>query len=946
MPKSLMSPKRILPTRMTLHVPVDTDIRFSLLDFPYQNAYNAFIERFGKVYEHRYGKRFYTNRPPTRQLNDSLLSLARSLVQGFEGSQTQCRMITLTRQDEIGRPEDFPSQEQIQNLIRAWLEQWGKQQEIQTLIKHDGKAAWDDLMIAVNGAPETDWRHGIHPSSLAGDLKHENGLAYIALPALLTGLLHQKEITIEGARQPLHLRWRRANDGGKNGLHLITQPLPFGNDFYAFRLDFRVQTQTGYPGFWVFTHLSVQRYITEPYRGGDGGRSISILVGFNKESFNGRWDDDTTLLRLGVKKYDDKAVWQSGVANLLQGFGSPLPNPSEILQNPYRYGNYKGKTGWNSNEYYAVYAEGRKFGEEHGRKHELTTGISLRNRSLIMENVLSSLNHWLEVSPPLEFDTQNPVNTLALRDYAYMVNSPRKDNSKQAGSWRTALETSLTNGSHGGVHIVIAHRDESFRRHAEAQIREALMGVDIGDHVLATVTCAQVSPLLSAPLDPGDLDPKKVFLPASQKLPGFDKKWEGQMRTSYSKKRKEWQEFLQNISWQPNARRLILIDSTGENRIPHEQKIKGAVRDACVREGVSSQFLIGNFEDREKLEGERKGRLQNAVLDLLLRQQGILYALPSEIYEFAAKLNAETAKQLDVIAFCRVGRTFPKINYILAVRLRATGEVDVLLPDEGSEWMPYDMAAHQVGKVFSASRIKTQREDNSHPLYLNNIRMIQFVEHVLTECFERPTIAVIEAQRWRDGRGNDEQKHCWTQLQNPNLSKNQNVLDFESINQRYERHSLKLDRLLAVVRLRMDSETPQYITADTWADENPMRDIEHLTGYIDLCVTSPMHYMSIAGLSDGQKDQRNKDLLEAFKGDARNWKDESLAYKHPQIVELVPFFVHPHYQSEEGMRQLCRCVHFLRNSPSFMMSEILSPYPMHIGESIIEDMLCIIGADE
>lgn len=46
------------------------------------------------------------------------------------------------------------------------------------------------------------------------------------------------------------------------------------------------------------------------------------------------------------------------------------------------------------------------------------------------------------------------------------------------------------------------------------------------------------------------------------------------------------------------------------------------------------------------------------------------------------------------------------------------------------------------------------------------------------------------------------------------------------------------------------------------------------------------------------------------------------------------------------MLQLCRCIHYLRNPPGFTMSDILLPYPMHIGESLIEDMMNIVGVDE
>src|SRR5690606_14910581 len=98
-----------------------------------------------------------------------------------------------------------------------------------------------------------------------------------------------------------------------------------------------------------------------------------------------------------------------------------------------------------------------------------------------------------------------------------------------------------------------------------------------------------------------------------------------------------------------------------------DQKIKGAVRDACHRENVLSQFIVGDAlkpDPREAhkadLDGGSAGRLKNAVLDLVVRQQGILYAPPREIYEWAAQLDAETASQLDVIALCRVERNQPR----------------------------------------------------------------------------------------------------------------------------------------------------------------------------------------------------------------------------------------------------------------------------------------------
>ncbi len=946
MPPRLTSPERILPTRMTLHVPGDTPIRFSVLDFPYATALQTFMQRFEAVYREKHGKAVpFHFRLPWRQLNDMLLTLAPSLIQGFEGGKANeewnGRMVAFTRYGRDGQPEDFPSQQQLQSLIRFWLERWGVQPEVQVILQADGKEAWQTVMSALDEPPETEWKPDITPHSLANDLKHTNSLAYIALPALLPALLHTKEMTIQSEKGVYPIHWRRANQGGKDGLHLVSQPLPFQGHYFAYRLDFSAQTQAGYPGFWIFAHLSIQRYITEQYRGGDKDRSISVLVGYNREGFvsDNRWDDDTTLIRLGV---DTHQSWESGVGKLLEDFSvRPLLTPEEILKNPSRYGIYTDKKHRDENEYYVVYAEGRKFGDDSGREHQVKTGTSLRERSQIMETMLHLLEGWLEVSPPLERDIQNPKNTFALRDYGYMTDKTRQDNTKQALSWRAALQASLANSGCTQTHVVVLHRSPMFAEWAGKQLEEALMGVDKDDSPLARVTFQPLPLLLYAPLDPADLDPQMWFKPAGEKPADWNKRWFEQMRVSYGKKRDEWRNFLQNINWQPNARRLLLIDSTGEFGLPYGQKIKGAVREACVWEGISSQFIVGNLklDTRPKfagrLNGDSGGRLKNAVLDLLLRQQGILYAPPREIYQHAAKLDAETAAQLDVIAFCRVQRQQPKLNYVLAVRLRAGGEVDVLLPDDTVNWLPYDAAAYQVGKFFAHNRSKLQR--NPNPLHLDHQAMVKFVETVLTQQLERPTIAVIEAERWRN-------KPCWVQLSNPNLTSNLNVLRFDN-QQTYPRHAPKLDPLLGVVRLRMDAETPQYITADDWASEEVMRDLAHLTGYVDPCVSNPLHYMSIAGLPDTQKDQKGKRTMEAFKADAKDEWD-NLAYKHPQIVEMVPFFVHPRFQHDEGQRQLCRCIHFLRLSPGFTMGEITLPLPTHLGEKLVDDMLCIVGVDD
>jgi hypothetical protein len=224
----------------------------------------------------------------------------------------------------------------------------------------------------------------------------------------------------------------------------------------------------------------------------------------------------------------------------------------------------------------------------------------------------------------------------------------------------------------------------------------------------------------------------------------------------------------------------------------------------------------------------------------------------------------------------------PKFQYALAVRLRARGEVDVLFPEDTSQWNPYDMAAHKLGILYSGQRVNLASITAASPLRLGNQQMLNFVHDLLTKRLERPTIGVIEAEGWRNSRGWNDENYCWTQLANGSLDKYPNELRFDK-QRRYERAAPIVNNLLGVIRLRMGDETPQYV---------------------------------------------------------------NIAVKHAQLIEMVPFFVRPDYQSDEGQQKLCRCVHFLRSSPGFTMGEIARPYPMHLGETLIHDQMVIIGADD
>lgn len=121
-----------------------------------------------------------------------------------------------------------------------------------------------------------------------------------------------------------------------------------------------------------------------------------------------------------------------------------------------------------------------------------------------------------------------------------------------------------------------------------------------------------------------------------------------------------------------------------------------------------------------------------------------------------------------------------------------------------------------------------------------------------------------------------------------------------------------------------------------------LRDSRHLAGFID-DTAGILHYFSIGELPITADGQDEKEKRHAFMSDGVGG---GVAYKHQQIVEFLPFFVHPDYIGEEQIKALCRVPHYLRTSPAWIMGNIVFPYPMHIAEDLINDQLCILGLND
>lgn len=963
-----------LPARMSLAENAFDEWEIAVLEFPFTELVNKFRSEIERVYRDK--KNNYVS-VPYRQLNNALLACAPTLTYGFEYVKKKDN-ITKYRALAVGtleNPLQTPEPEKIHQLIIIWAKDWadqcrkkGKKEEVDSLC--------DRFLDDISKIPEKwDWQH-IKPETLIKNLNSEEGLGFQAIPSLLATQLHSRNCTIKSADREQKIQWRKVqgNGYGRTGLYLISQPFQgfYVDDngkektgYFAYRLDFNVETQAGRFNTegnlkpWIFLNLGCQRYAHEPLKEVNYNQDISILVGMNKSRLSG-YELDSTLVRLVVNNSgsNDNFDWKYRLPELLADFKARnLEDVSDIFNNPAKYGNLNDTSNWgDKDEYYTVHDEGYRYLNEETQRnkgHSIKTGFSFAERGDITAKVLELLDSVLIADTPLETDIPTPKGQkkpLAMRDYKDIFKSTKKLEFRQK-IISDGIQRALKNKP---MHIFIICKEKDTHELTYQQLREAFLLAD-GEDFPSFIKVSQIwidDYTLLQPLDTEGLRPKDK------------EKFNKQIKKQHQKKRDAWSNFLQTkilklIDVDSDCFAIIEIGKTKQKGILPQQNIKGAIREACIKNNIHSQIVqTVKKRGKEKEDGEdyttaEKARILNSVLDLILRQTATLYGLPSKIYE-QAKIPQTVAEELDVIAFCRrrIHQYQGDIHYALAVRLRANGDVDVLFP-HASDWIPYTEAEIELGRIFFHARgdkFEGKYRVKSK-IKLSNPELMQFVSRVLTKKLEKPTIALIEAEGWRNERASDDKDRMWFQLKNDHLFEKRNILDFGHVaghSCKYNREDEQLNNLLAVIRIRNGKETPQYITnREKWNEDSLAEDFINLRGFWDKSVPKLLHYFSVGRLPETQKKQREKGSKELYMLDS-NKKNEygfNMAVKHQQMLELVPFFVHHDFQNEEYIKALCRVPHYLRISPSWFMGNISKPLLMHLGNSLIDDCLCIIGLD-
>ena len=1007
-------PHVVLPARMSLRPKAFQDLEIAVLKLPYQDAINQFVDSLKNFLGSRMHWRHY---PPYRVLNNTITACTPTVVHGFEkyycwqSHRNQHRMLAVGKAG--GSPLlQCPDTEDIADIIRDWVHHWGQSKAIEQYVGGELALDWTVLEQAVEEASATQWTK-VSPASFLENIYAENGLAFDAVPALLSTLLHGKT-SVVGRESSEHtdVRWRRSQDE-HGSLCVVSQPIPitftkkagrFGNEtvdkagFFTYKLVFRVQLQTGRTAPWIYAFLHCQRYVDKPLKYNKRGHNITVLTGISQDRLSDL-EPDTTLVRLKASSYPNKdAQWLEYLPRVLEAANArSLVQPYDIYQAPRRFWQSDTElTQRTEDEYYIPYVEGYQYDDR--TTNSVATGFGLAERSEVIEQTCCKLlKDVLEPDSPLTPDEvvfpRRPF-PLAIQTYKYLAKKPtslseaaarkkglaadeesrRQYNQKAVESKRVEKQPILTEAIAKAIqgkqlHILLVYRNKDTKVALHKQIRETLLlnEQDKLPEKIVITECPIISAELQKWLDVGDLDPKKRHNSLRFQSAQFIAAWDEKIFESHCIKRDKWIAFLQESRSGVDDKDMCctalveLPTLPSNNRGVHaDQGIKGAIREACAHEEMLSQMIqpvslktveekAGEIQKTElKAESEDKnqafrlskdeGRTLNAVQDLMVRQLGILYGAPTELYKKIG-LEDETANALDVISFC-ITETRKDVLYCCAVRLRANGSVDVKFPEKDVSgcWIPYSKAGWKLGKIFGKARqTKHDSNTNDNPIRLSKSDLNSFVETTLTHCLESPTIAIIRAKTWRQG------KTGWRQLRIGSLTERLEVLEFEKADGQkcvYKRNDKQLHNLLGIIRVRTGDETPQYITnRESWQDDARSKDLAALSGFIDITADGVFHYFSVGRVPNTvgkpQSIQSAKDPYKVKDGGG-------VSFKHQQMVEMVPFFVRPDFQPEEGKKLLCRVPHYLRSTPAWSMGNIVLAYPMHLGDSLLKDYLCIL----
>lgn len=911
----------IMPLRFRINRSALEGLELSVLDCDWHRRLMSFMQEMAQLD----GRRIHRNiKPPYALFNTALLAMSPVVVHGLIGFQY----------NQIMALAACPTESMVREVALGWVEQWS--QKWFANVKDAARRI--ALSKLYEGLASSRWR-----MIAANEALTDGKLRYRAIPSLLASLLAGKQSKV-GDRL---ITWQLTQYSDQLALVSDLPSVDYAAEdnrrfqgTFAHLLVFNVQDQAGDGGdVWVHLDLHCRRYLDKPVKRLNYFREASVLVRIAQPRRDG-WPFNNSLVRVPIWGGAKRATWANDLSDLLRSLhGRPLALPQDILQDPQKFRLPDQSSG---DQYYILHAEGFR------PKHGLKTGFSMIERAEIGQSVADLFAKVLASGKALlrdeaTFSPTEPIMLLSPKrlEKRMITQMPRGLEKEEKLAFkadeqrrRREAATQHALGNRPAKLMILWHSVETCKTLLWALRELYALDDDAPWPDGLQVICHNVPGNLIQQMLPDHEAPTLLRQPnlSRDRRQELDDQWQTDLRVTRRLKSNQWRTFLSELDQPVDdsvGLAIIEIPHVGDDEFSEAQSIYGPVRDACVSVGILSQMinpievtldeiLAGRFPIPLKI-SEARGRAQNAVKDLMLRQTGTVYEPPADnLYRLKAGLSADVASNLTVLGLYRHRGVGGKVDFPMAVRLLPDGEIQARLPDE-EVWLPYYAATMELGRRYQAGRA-----------LLTSAQLSDFVRAIFDEITE-PTLVLLTADDWRT--------KIWPQMTNRNMRVQE--LDFRS--DQYQNIPLvrPADRPgLRVIRIREAgslSETPDYVATahDDWSTIDDAQHIEHAALFIDddHSETNPFPHFFSAGEFPVSAGEQPTDVYKHELG-------ANIAFKYQTLVELVPFF----WQPGDQPIQLSRVAHFLRRSPAWDGGNLVLPFPIHLARTANEDFECLVGS--
>jgi hypothetical protein len=826
-------------------------------------------------------------RAKTGFFNQALLALSPVLVHGIkyagmEDNFALHQMLAL---------EKYPGEALVKSLARHWADVWLEA----SFANH--KASESRKLYELIEDTGKGWVEKSIQDALSNG---KNNIRFSALPSLISAQFVGAGPSIINGRE---IKWGLIQQGD-NGLAVVSEPQSSKDGSFAYLIRFSLQYQPGNLEPWIHTFMVCQRYMDEPFVSGNKERNPTILLRLRKP-LHTEWAHGQTLVRLPVWNAErgEGPKFPDGFHTLLDRAQAReiIRDPLMVLNNPL---NYRSQ---GEDNYYILYAEGYK------PAHSLGTGFGAQERTEIFRDLENKLSGILNPGNAIPL-FKGGIESRALDSWKSTEDKGPIDKTKKRELRLTALRSA---NSRRPIRILLAFINEDMGKSMYYFLAKRHLGFDVDEALPPDIEIETIliPDALCRPLEfSDDLTMKKS-----------DKKLAAEKKLS-----EEWQKFLKPYKGTKENHTYAWIelpDGTSDFTSPHN-----AIRMACVKEGIASQMikkLRSKYEyliDMGRYFGVSSaqhdfGRLFNACGDLILRQAGVAGgdtkdSKLTDDYQKAG-FTSEEAENLVVVGLTvfRVDSDYYRgrgsINFPVATRILPSGRVEVKIPSI-CNWTDYFDASLALGEAF----IKNQRKAS---FYIDTPTSFNFIQGILDEHKELPSLLILDAYKLRN---------MWGSLKVDNLKYGQLAFGGDVI------ESTSIPNMDIIwLRHHGEGETPQYVATNevTWTDANDADRIAHASLFKDTDANSSLiHFFSV-----GRLDNNNK----ADQAAPRHEDGSAMNFGNQQMLELVPI-MNPHGEAALVV------THMLRSSPAWGTGNTVLPYPIHLANKMVEDMIPLMGLED